>query len=152
MIASPGITEIHHACEMNCRPSEMSNPHVGVVGFTPKPRNDRPASARIANGIISVAWTISGATALGSISLNMIRTSLIPTARAATTYSSSRIDNTSPRMIRAKSSMNAIPMAKTTFTTPSPPITAMIPTPRMISGNAHWKSTYRMITLSTHPP
>jgi hypothetical protein len=45
------MMEIHHAWVMNPRPCPRRAPHVGVVGLTPNPRNDRVLSARIARAV-----------------------------------------------------------------------------------------------------
>jgi hypothetical protein len=56
--ATPGI-EINHGSK-NIKPlaSDIIRPHDGVGGCTPRPRNDRAASSRMAWAISSVATTI----------------------------------------------------------------------------------------------
>ena len=49
------------------RPSETIDPHSGVGGTTPRPRNDRPANTRMALPRSSVISTTSGPTAFGRI-------------------------------------------------------------------------------------
>src|SRR5687767_14124952 len=46
-MASPGKVEIHQAVIMASRPSLTIEPHDGVGGWTPNPRNDSAASSRI---------------------------------------------------------------------------------------------------------
>src|SRR5262245_8276580 len=48
MIARPENVVIHGQHLMYWRPSLRMLPHVGVGGGTPRPRNERPASVRIA--------------------------------------------------------------------------------------------------------
>ncbi len=76
-------------------------PHVGTGGFTPKPRNDSADSVRIAAATFSVTVTMIGPAEFGSRWRKMIRLSLEPSARAASTNSFSLSERTTPRTMRA---------------------------------------------------
>ncbi len=65
VIAMPGKSASHQPREKKVRASLRISPHVGVVGFTPKPRNDSVASAKIADETPTVACTMMGASELG---------------------------------------------------------------------------------------
>ena len=48
MMAKPGKIASHQAREIKDRASLRISPQLGVEGFTPRPRKESPASARIA--------------------------------------------------------------------------------------------------------
>ena len=70
-------------------------------GWTPKPRNESAASARMAAATTSVALTMIGPMVFGMMCRRMMRVSPEPDALAASTYSFSRSDRKTPRTIRA---------------------------------------------------
>ena len=47
MMARPGKKDTHHALVTNSRPSAIIEPHAGVGGGMPAPRNDSEASTMI---------------------------------------------------------------------------------------------------------
>src|SRR5690606_35749730 len=83
MIASPEKIDIHGAESMYCLPSVIIEPHVGVGGATPNPRNDSEASTRMAVPVPRLASTIKGETTLGSTCPPSIRSVEEPRAVAA---------------------------------------------------------------------
>src|SRR5207244_978900 len=97
---SPGKTIIHQATVKIDPASESILPQDGVVGGTPMPRKESAASNRMLFGMIRVVNTSTGAKTFGSTSRVMIRRSLAPAARAASTNSFSRRRRTSPRTNR----------------------------------------------------
>jgi hypothetical protein len=60
-------------------------PHEAAGGWTPSPRNDSDASARIANATLSDACTMIGVAALGNTWRRAIHQPDAPSARAAST-------------------------------------------------------------------
>ena len=96
------------------RPSAMMLPHVGVCGGMPTPRNDRIASIRIADAAMYVACTISGAIVLGRTCRTSSSGVGVPTAIAASTYGSSRIDSTTERTSRTTRGISGTTMATIT--------------------------------------
>ena len=56
-MARPGHQAIQGAVSRNCWAVFSIVPQLGVGGWTPRPRNERMASAMIALGIETVAWT-----------------------------------------------------------------------------------------------
>ena len=87
-MARPGKVATHHWFTSS-RPSDTIDPHSGVGGTTPRPRNDRPANTRMALPRSSVTSTISGPTAFGMIWRNRMCVGPKPIAWAAATYSAS---------------------------------------------------------------
>ena len=80
---------------------ESACPQDGVSIGTPTPRNDSAASNRMLLGIRSVAQMVIGATRFGRISRMMMRASLSPSYRAASTNSFSRSESVVERTMRA---------------------------------------------------
>ena len=78
---------------------------------SPSPRNDSPASNSTAVPTASVADTISGASALGRITRQMMRASPAPMTRSASTYSRRLSRRNSPRASRAVPVQLTTPMA-----------------------------------------
>src|SRR5690606_35099972 len=76
-IAMPGNVTDHQLSKMYGRLLPIIRPQLILLG-SPKPRNDRPASNRIAVPMDRVAATISGARALGKMTFQMIRPLLAP--------------------------------------------------------------------------
>ncbi len=65
-------------------------PHDGVGGGGPRPRNDSPDSSGIAWPAASEAWTKMGPEMFGRMARPRTRIAEAPSARALSTYSSSR--------------------------------------------------------------
>src|SRR5690606_6157927 len=82
MIATPGMIVRYCAWLSASRPAPMIVPHVITLG-SERPRNERPASVRMAVAIMKELITITGGIAAGRIWVRMIRPSPIPTVRAA---------------------------------------------------------------------
>src|SRR5713101_8871085 len=59
-IARPGKVAIHGAVSMNERPVASIDPHSGVGGLAPSPRNESPAVSTIMKPTVSVAMTMIG--------------------------------------------------------------------------------------------
>jgi hypothetical protein len=66
MSAIPGNVETCGAMTMKFRPSAIIEPHTGVGGGGPRPRNDRPDSVMMAPETRSAACTMMGASTFGS--------------------------------------------------------------------------------------
>src|SRR2546426_8516383 len=64
---------------MTSLPSLRMLPHVAYGGRTPRPRNDRPDSVRMAAGMPRVMATSTGAMALGRMWRQMMRKAPAPT-------------------------------------------------------------------------
>ncbi len=90
----------------------MSKPHESVV--PEKPRNERALSSRMMAAIWIVPRTRIGVAAFGRTWRRMIRVSRAPMARAALTYSSSRIESASPRATRANQTQLTSPTTRMT--------------------------------------
>ena len=58
-------------------------PQLAMGGWTPRPRNERPASIRMAVATMNVALTTNGPMTPGRIWRKMVRRAFTPTARAA---------------------------------------------------------------------
>ena len=86
---------------MELKPSERIDPHDGFGGGTPRPRNDRPASAAMALGTSMARRMNSGATMFGSTWTSMIRDRPAPSARSARMYWFCLTVSTSARLVRA---------------------------------------------------
>ena len=82
-------------------PSWISVPSDTSGGCTPKPKNDRPLSARIAPPTLRVASMMRNDDMLGSRCRKMILRDGTPMNRAACTNSRSRSERVRPRTIRA---------------------------------------------------
>lgn len=83
-IATPGATPIHHWLKY-CEDSETIEPHSAAGGREPSPRNERPASSRIAPPTSSIASTSTGPTTPGSMSTLIERSEPTPASRLAST-------------------------------------------------------------------
>src|SRR5262245_6237246 len=83
MRATPGMVEMWGAMTMKFRPSAIIDPHTGVGGGGPSPRNDRPDSVMIAPETRSAAWTMIGASTFGSTCRAMMAGRETPVRRAA---------------------------------------------------------------------
>src|SRR5207302_11234626 len=59
-MARPGNVAIQGAVNMNDRPVASIDPHSGVGGEAPRPRNESPAVSTIVNPTVSVAITMIG--------------------------------------------------------------------------------------------
>ena len=70
-------------------------------GCTPSPRKESVDSKMMLKATVSVALTMMGPTALGSMCLTMMRRLVAPSARDASTKSRSRSDRKSARTRRA---------------------------------------------------
>src|SRR6516165_2628993 len=127
------------------------SPQLGVGGTTPSPRKDSTASNAMAEGISSVAYTISGAVRLGRTSTNMMRRLPAPPARAASMYSFSLIDMASPRAMRptAAHEKNAITPMMTVRLGPTTATSAMAASR---NGNERMRSISLDSTESVSPP
>src|ERR1700690_1053466 len=84
-IARPGKVTTHHALWMNSSALASIEPHSGVGGCAPRPRNPSAAASRIALEKPSVACTIRGAAQFGSTQSNMMRNVPAPALRDALT-------------------------------------------------------------------
>ncbi|MNL35583.1 hypothetical protein D3C87_1576240 [compost metagenome] len=84
-MADPGKIDIQGAWVMKFLAVFSIEPHDGVGGCRPSPRNDRLASAMMAVAMVMVACTISGGITLGNTCRPMIRKSDAPSARALCT-------------------------------------------------------------------
>src|SRR5262249_30128822 len=89
--AAPGPKTIHGACWRYPRPALIMLPHEASGGWTPRPRNDSEASARMANATLRDAWTTIGVAAFGRTWRAAIRQPGAPSARAASTNSRARM-------------------------------------------------------------
>src|SRR6266699_5399034 len=63
--ATPGAVATQGALTTTSRPEAIMLPHDGVGGWTPRPRNERPASSMIALPTPSAAATLTGVSAFG---------------------------------------------------------------------------------------
>ena len=86
---------------MNERPVASIDPHSGVGGLAPNPRNESPAVSTIMNPTVSVAMTMIGERIFGRTWRARRRTDPAPMARAASTKYSSLTCSTAPRTTRA---------------------------------------------------
>src|SRR5437016_7958609 len=84
-IARPGHTAIHGAVPRYACAILSMDPHDGVGGCVPSPRNDSVASAVIAPAMSSEACTTIGETLLGRMWRQIMRPSPTPIALAAST-------------------------------------------------------------------
>src|SRR5262249_28034419 len=100
-IATPGNAVNHQALGSNCRALYRMEPQLAVDGGAPNPRKLRVDSSKIADATPSVAATNTGAREFGSRCRTIVRKSVAPSARVATTYSSDFAFKNSARMSRA---------------------------------------------------
>ena len=120
-------------------------------GWMPSPRKLRPAMLRMEKPKLSVDWTSTGDSALGSTWRNMMRSGPAPMARAASTKSSSRKASTRERTMRAYAGTATVETAMTALNHPGPrvPTTAKA---KNSDGSASSTSMTRMMNPSTHRP
>jgi hypothetical protein len=83
MSAMPGMVETWGAMTMKLRPSAIIEPHTGVGGGGPSPRNDSPDSVMMAPETRSAACTMMGASTLGRTWRAMMAGPDTPASRAA---------------------------------------------------------------------
>jgi D-arabinose 1-dehydrogenase-like Zn-dependent alcohol dehydrogenase len=81
----PGKRMLCGKTRNSARPSAMMLPQVGVSGGMPTPRNERIASSRMAEAQTNVAWTMSGASVLGTTWRRSSAGVRAPSATAAST-------------------------------------------------------------------
>src|SRR5262245_52149923 len=113
-MARPGKVPIHHHWKY-CAPSATIEPHSGSGGCAPSPRNESPASSRIAPARSSVASTSTGPATFGATSRNSVRRADEPSSRADSTYSDSPTESTSPRTTRAYAGHATMTIASAAF-------------------------------------
>src|SRR5438105_984680 len=99
-IARPGSSTTCGLRITNCRPVASMLPQSAVGGCVPRPRNDRPAVARILAPTSRLNATMTGDSKCGSTCRPRMTASLAPSARAASTNSRSRSESTTPRTRR----------------------------------------------------
>src|SRR5262249_40677864 len=103
LMATPGkITSQGAVRTYSAADSDSMRPHDGCGSGMPRPGNESEESVRMAGPSWAVASTISGASVLGSTWRTAMRNSLMPTARAASTYGISRSASVLERMTRAE--------------------------------------------------
>src|SRR6185437_15506023 len=101
LIATPGQITSHGAVRTySAADSDSMRPQEGCGSGTPRPRKESDASTRIAEPSCAVASTISGARVLGRRWRTAMRSSPMPTARAASTNGCSRSDRVLERTTR----------------------------------------------------
>ena len=132
-------------------PAVRMFPHEGVGGCTPRPRNERPLSVRIAPATPSTAATSTGAIAFGRMCRKISRASPAPSARAATTKSRSRRLRNSARTSRQTPIQPVMPMTNITFQMLGP-MNAITVRIRKVLGKQSMMSTKRITSESTTPP
>src|SRR5262249_22917559 len=102
LMAIPGKMTSHGAVRTySAADCDNMRPQEGNGSGTPRPRNDSAASVRIVEPSWAVASTINGARVLGKMCRAAMRSSLMPTAFAASTKGSSRNASVLERMTRA---------------------------------------------------
>src|SRR5215831_7905834 len=102
LMAMPGKMTSHGAVRTySAADCDNMRPQEGYGSGTPRPRNDSAASVSIVEPSWAVASTISGARVLGRMCRAAMRSSLMPTAFAASTKGSSRNASVLDRMTRA---------------------------------------------------
>ena len=103
----------HHESKKYSRLEPIIRPQLIMFGsFSPRKLN--PASNKMAVPMTSVAETISGGSALGSMTRHMMCALAAPMARAAFTYSSCLMRMYSARTSRAVGGQLTTPMAAAT--------------------------------------
>src|SRR6266542_52728 len=155
LMATPGAIASQGARSRNCMPAPRSmRPHEGVGSNTPRPRNDREASRRIAcprNAVIMMRY---GAKTFGATCTNMMRIAFVPTERVASMYGISTTDSALDRTTRETRGMIGTVTAAMTLAILSSPVpraatTAMAMT---MSGKESRTSMRRCLILSLRPP
>ena len=115
-----------------------------------RPRNESPASKRIALPTISAAWTTIGGRAFGRMTISMSPRSPAPDERDEVTYSISRRRRNSERVTRATAVQLTIPIANVTIASDAPNrATITIENSRV--GRTWKNSVMRIRTSSTQP-
>ncbi|MNN22858.1 hypothetical protein D3C81_1362350 [compost metagenome] len=149
---APGASASHGPWNMKVRPSPDSMPpQVGAGGGTPRPRKDRPDSARIAVPTRVVNSTITGGSTLGRMWRNRMRPVDAPIDCAACTYMFSRTDTTALRTMREPPMPSSSPSVQTICQLPGPSTdTTTIRITR--SGKLIQASTMRCTNRSNLPP
>ena len=150
MMATPGMAQMYQELRISCRPSPTSRPQLATLG-SPNPRNDTADSNRMAPATTSEESTITGGSALGSISPAMILKSPMPMARQACTNSRSRKARNSARVMRAIGVQLTMPMAITMLVKVEPRMTTMVST-KIRLGMVWNSSAARMAISSIQPP
>src|SRR5690606_24071165 len=145
--ASDGLTSKTRCACASIRPHSARK-----VSWSPRPRYDRLAASRIAVARVSVACTITGPSALGSMCRNTIVLRLTPSAVAASTWSLSRCASIAPRNSRANTGTLTMPTAMITVHWLLRANSAAMDTARISAGSDNRTSTRRISTLSTQPP
>ena len=137
---------------MNVRPlPDSMAPQVGAGGGTPRPRKDRPDSARMTVPTRVVSSTMMGAITFGNMWCHRIRGAAAPMDCAACTYMCSRTDTTDERTMREPPMPSSSPRVPMICGMPGPSTdTTTIRTTR--SGKLIQASTKRCTSRSTLPP
>ena len=149
-IARPGKVTAHHASTTKSRLKPIISPQLMTFG-SPSPRNESPASNRIATPMVRVAETMRGGRALGRITRQMRRRLRAPMARAALTYSSSLILRNSARVSRATGGQLTTPMAMAMVVRLW--LNRLTSTIANSRAGSTWKNSVRRISISsTKPP
>jgi hypothetical protein len=150
MMATPGTAQMYQALRIRVRPSPIRPPQLETLG-SPRPRNDTADSNSTAPAITSEDSTMTGGSALGRISPNMMRRLPMPMERQAWTNSRSRSDMNSARVNRAIGVQVTIPTAMVTYSIFCPRIETMVRT--KIRFGMVWNSSVSRIRISsTQPP
>ncbi len=147
----PGNAVRCGALKMNCRPSPSIVPHSAVGDWTPRPRNPSPAASRMLTPMLSVACTSTGVSELRNTCRTMIRRSLAPSPRAASTKGSSRRLSTDERTSRTITGMTLMPTAMITFCRLTPSTATRVSASRMLV-KANSMSANRETAMSAQPP
>src|SRR6185437_2920936 len=99
LMAMPGNTTSQGAVRTySAADSDSMRPQEGCGSGMPRPRKESDASVRMAEPSWAVASTMSGASVLGRTWRSAMRSSLMPTARAASTKGNSRSARVLARM------------------------------------------------------
>ena len=122
--AMPGKNAAHH-CPISryLAPDAIMAPSSGVGGLTPAPTKLSPAVSRMAKPTVTETCTITVGSALGSTWRKPMRTSRLPTARAASEKGRCTSESTSERTILTKTGVFTKAMAMMMLVT-LPPKTA----------------------------
>jgi hypothetical protein len=148
MIASPGNSTTQKAWCAYCWLPATIVPQVGISGGTPTPRNDRPASARIAYAKMNDTCTRIGDIRFGNMCRHRMREVRTPSARTASTKSSSRTTSVEARTTRATRGVYTSTSASTVFSSEGPRIATSAMASRM-SGKDIIASTTRISGVSS---
>src|SRR5258707_11047762 len=114
MIAAPGTAQMYQELRIRVRPSPISRPQLETLG-SPRPRNDTADSNSTAPAMTSEDSTMTGGSALGRISPNMMRRFPMPMERQAWTNSRPRSDMNSARDNRAIGGQVTMPTTMGTY-------------------------------------